>query len=68
LVEWAEGHANAFGCCIKHENINQFIQTTNYLLKNFDFSPVFSVDFIYQNNNISDVDIITLASYEELWG
>ena len=68
LIEWAEGHANAFGCCIKNENIARFITVTNYLLSNFDFSPVYPVDFIYNSNQVNPQDLINLASYEELWG
>lgn len=68
LIEWAEGHANAFGCCIKNENISHLIAVTNYLLNSFDFSPVYNVDFIYSFDNIRKSDIINLASYEELWG
>lgn len=68
LVEWAEGHANAFGCCIKEENMSHFLGVTNYLLSNFDFSPIYNVDFIYQANTLKPDDIINLASYEELWG
>ena len=68
LIEWAEGHANAFGCCIKDENISRFITITNYLLSNFDFSPVYPVDFIYNSNYVNPQDLLNLASYEELWG
>ena len=68
LVEWAEGHANAFGCCIKNENLARFIAVTNYLLCNFDFSPVYKTDFIYRFDQLNKTDIISLASYEELWG
>ena len=67
-IEWAQGHANAFGCSISNEKIAHFIAVTNFLLGEFDFSPVYNVDFIYDSKRLNDIDIIGLASYEALWG
>jgi single-stranded-DNA-specific exonuclease len=68
LIEYAEGHANAFGAGIADDKFNEFITTTNQLLQSFDFSPSYKVDFIYNAKNINNVDILTIADYKELWG
>ena len=39
LVEFAEGHASAFGVSILDENLNNLIYYLNETLKDFDFSP-----------------------------
>ena len=44
LVVFAEGHASAFGICIREENLQAFINKTNELLKDFDTTPCYFVD------------------------
>lgn len=68
LVELGEGHPNAFGAAIKDENISEFIEKTNELLKTFDFTPCYNVDFIFNGDSFQGIDIITLADYKCLWG
>ena len=68
LVEYAEGHAQAFGAGIKDENFSDFIIYSNNALANYDFSPQYKVDFIYDQFNIKSKDILEIAGYDMLWG
>lgn len=68
LVEYAEGHANAFGAGIKDCNIQKFIEFTNEKLKDIDFRPIYWVDFIYKSNTLNPNTILTIGQYNYLWG
>ena len=68
LVEFAKGHANAFGVAITDENIQQFIKLTNELLKDKDFIPVSKVDFIWNSNTVNPQDILEIADLHKIWG
>lgn len=68
LVEYAEGHANAFGAGIKDCNIQKFIEFTNEKLKNIDFRPIYWVDFIYKSDTLNPNTILTIGQYNYLWG
>ena len=68
LVMYAEGHASAFGIGIKEENYYKFIEKTNELLKDFDFTPCYFVDLILDWNKLSDNEIFNIASYNDIWG
>lgn len=70
LVEYCQGHANAFGCGIRDENIKAFINWCNDKLNNFDFTPVYKADFIYKAKEIADYkyDFYSLMEYKTIWG
>lgn len=70
LVEYCQGHANAFGCGIRDENIEAFINWCNDKLNNFDFTPVYKADFIYKAKEIADYkyDFYSLMEYKTIWG
>lgn len=68
LVEYAEGHDNAFGVGIKGSNIPDFIMTTNELLKDVDFSPRYVVDFVYSIEDLDPNFVIAIGEWSELWG
>lgn len=68
LVEYAEGHANAFGAGIKDCNIQKFIEFTNKKLKDIDFRPIYWVDFIYKSDTLNPNTILTIGQYNYLWG
>lgn len=65
---YGQGHANAFGFGITDINYNTFIQRTNSMLRDFDFSPCYNVDFIFNGDHFSGDDIIQIAGYKNLWG
>lgn len=68
LVEFAEGHAQAFGVKIKDSNCAPLIEYINKALKNFDFSPCYKIDFIYNVNLFNSKDILQIADLKSLWG
>lgn len=68
LVMYAEGHPNAFGCGITDNEIQLFITITNEVLKNVQFIPSYTVDFIYHNVDIKPEDITDIATLKNLWG
>lgn len=70
LVEYGQGHANAFGLGIKDANIDEFLNWCNNALKDFDFTPKYKVDFIIDAKRMSDnkYDLYNLIEYDNLWG
>lgn len=67
-AEWAQGHQNAFGLCIKKENLEKFIQTIDELLKDVSNEPIYFVDYIYNGADVVPQDILTIAGLNGLWG
>lgn len=70
LVEYGQGHANAFGVGIRDININEFLNWCNNALKDFDFTPNYKVDFIIDAKKLSEskFDLYNLTEYENIWG
>ena len=68
LVDYAEGHANAFGFGIHNNNLVNFILYCNETLKDFEFTPCYNVDFIFSSDNFNAKDILDIASMKSLWG
>lgn len=70
LVEYGQGHANAFGLGIKDANIDEFLSWCNNALKDFDFTPKYKVDFIIDAKRMSEskYDLYNLIEYDNLWG
>lgn len=68
LVEYAEGHGNAFGAGLKKEKLSDLNNYFNFELKDLDFSARYLVDFIFEINNISLSDLFEIANLKHLWG
>ena len=68
LVMYAEGHANALGVGILDENFDQFISYSNEALKDFDFTPCYKVDFIFNGADFKGADIVEIAELKSIWG
>lgn len=68
LVLYAEGHANALGVGISEAEFNQFINYSNNALADFDFTPCYKVDFIFNGGDFNGNDIIEIAELKSLWG
>ena len=47
---YAQGHASAFGTSILDEDFDDFIRFTNVCLEDVDFSPVYRVDSIFNED------------------
>jgi single-stranded-DNA-specific exonuclease len=69
LVEYAQGHASAFGISIPEENYDALVAYINEAYKDFDCAPIYNVDFIWEgNDSISDIKIAEISDEEQLWG
>ncbi len=68
LVEYAEGHQNAFGLGIKAENIDKFIELTDKALANMESEPLYYVDYIFKGVDVKPETILEIAGLEDLWG
>lgn len=70
LTEYTAGHANAGGVGIREININAFEDYCNQMLKGFDFTPTYKVDFIFDARRLTEYkyDLENLIQYEDIWG
>ena len=68
LVEYAQGHANAFGISIAESNIDSFIEKTNQLYEQVEKEPVYWVDFNWDYKNLNPNIILDIAEAKDYWG
>lgn len=70
VVEFAEGHASAFGFAIKNENMPALKDYISRELKDFDFSKTYKVDFIWslQELYLNKETILDIGSLNWVWG
>lgn len=68
LVEYCAGHLNAFGCGIKEANLISLLEKSDAELDMIDGIIKYDVDYIWSAQNIPEADVLTIASYKELWG
>lgn len=68
LVEYAEGHQNAFGIGIKQEDIEKFIELTDEALKDMEAEPLYYVDYIFKGVDVKPETILEIAGLNDLWG
>lgn len=70
LVEYAQGHASAFGVSVLDENLDRFKAYLDEKLKDFDFSSCYRVDFIWIANEVEKYknDIMDLGKLGAYWG
>lgn len=61
-------HASAFGCAIVEENFETFIEKTNELLADFDFTTCYYVDLELNGELLQSNDIFEIASNNDIWG
>ena len=69
LVQYAQGHAMAFGVSIPEENYDALFQYVDEAYKDFDCSPVYSVDLIWDGaKDLSSHAFAEIADEEKIWG
>ena len=70
LVEYASGHASAFGVSILDENIQKLKEYLKEKLSDFDFSNYYRVDFIWESNSSEPYkDIVyDIGNLKSIWG
>ena len=69
LVDYAQGHAYAFGVSLPEENYEALVAYVNEKYKDFDCSPVYQVDLIWEGNkSLSSRLFAEIADEEKIWG
>ena len=68
LAYLAEGHPNAFGVGFFDNNIEAFLNYSDSILAEIDFSPCYKVDFVYSANELKPKEIIEIGDAKSLWG
>ncbi len=68
LVIFAQGHQSAFGISIQADKFDQFVKTTDELLKDFDFTPCYRVDLEVTAEELTDQEVFAIGSNADLWG
>lgn len=68
LVEYAQGHANAFGVSIPESKLDSFIEQTNNLYADVPQEPVYWVDFIWDYKDLNSKIILDIAEAKDYWG
>ena len=68
LVEYAQGHANAFGISIAESNVDSFIEKINQLYEQVEKEPVYWVDYVWTKNEVDPQIILTIAESKQCWG
>jgi len=68
LVEYAEGHQNAFGISILSSYIDKFIELTDKALKNLQSEPLYYVDYIFKGVDVQPNTILDIANLSDIWG
>lgn len=62
-IEFAAGHANAYGIGIAESQLEDFIQKTNEIYKDIDQTPVYWVDYIWNRQTIDAQKILDIADF-----
>ena len=68
LVEYAQGHQNAFGISIKKEYIEEFLKRTDITLANMESEPLYYVDYIFKGVDVIPSAILEIADLNDIWG
>ena len=69
LVDYAQGHAQAFGVGFPAENYDALVQYVNEAYKDFDCAPIYNVDLIWEGNEaLSAQKFAEIADEVQIWG
>ena len=69
LVEYAQGHASAFGVSLPAENYDALVEYINEAYKDFDCAPIYNVDLIWEGNeSLSAEKFAEIADEAQIWG
>lgn len=67
-IMYAEGHQGAFGLGVSSENIKNFIQKTDEMLKDISDEAIYQVDYLYNGSQVNPQHILDIADLDSLWG
>ena len=68
VVDFVAGHQGAFGLGIEEDKIPEFVAATDAALANLSSEPIYYVDYIYDNMDVSGDDVLSIGGLEDLWG
>ena len=69
LVDYAQGHAQAFGVGFPAENYDALVAYVNEAYKDFDCAPIYNVDLIWEGNDALSADMFAeIADEVQIWG
>ena len=68
LTEYVAGHQGAFGIGIRTDNLYEFIEATNGMLKDMPDQPIHYVDYLYRGVNVNPDHILDIASLNDFFG
>lgn len=69
VIEYAQGHANAFGLSLPLDSVDTFIEKSDKALTAMETEPLFYVDFEWKGTNIDKDKILDIGSAgQDLWG
>lgn len=57
FTDFVAGHQGAFGIGIYEDSMDSFIDSTNKIYGDIDFTPVYWVDYIWKNSDLKSSDI-----------
>ena len=69
LVDYAQGHAQAFGVGFPAENYDALVAYVNEAYKDFDCAPIYNVDLIWEGNEALSANAFAeIADEAQIWG
>ena len=69
LVDYAQGHAQAFGVGFPAENYDALVAYVNEAYKDFDCAPIYNVDLIWEGNDALSANMFAeIADEVQIWG
>ena len=69
LVDYAQGHAQAFGVGFPAENYDALVAYVNEAYKDFDCAPIYNVDLIWEGNDALSANMFAeMADEVQIWG
>lgn len=68
IVDFTAGHQGAFGLGLDGDKIEEFLNKTDSALSNISNEPIYYVDYIWNENNLNEETILTIADLDCLWG
>ena len=68
LPLFVAGHQGAFGLGLREEDIQNFINKTNEILKDMSEEPLYYVDYIYNGDKVNSQNILDIAGMGSYWG
>ena len=68
LANYASGHKSALGCEIPASNLPAFVEYADRELADVVIEDVWHVDYAMSVSNVSERDVLTVATYDDIWG